>query len=476
MTPTVSVIIRAKNEEHYIKACLEAVLSQTRAPEEIIILDNESKDATVQIASTFPISKILTISSYSPGGALNSGIINSTGDVLVFLSAHCIPSQATWLQSLLDGFSKLDPGEIVGVYGRQVPVSYSHPQDQRDLYAVFGEEDRIQSKDSFFHNANSAILRTAWEDAQFDEETAHIEDRIWARKMLAKGKKIFYSSSAEVYHWNGLHSSSDLKRSSNSIGILRRLGVAKEDVPDFLRPDKVTVLPIIPTSVNRKLATQFAAQLKELSSHLSGSKFLLEPILVTDSLDFESPANERQVLVQTESDSEISIEEALQAGLADYERNGGVPDFVLYANPEYVGRSDGIFEELLYTILASGSDTVFYGYEDLGHYWSLELDGEWKQSDDTLAPRELRARTFRALYGLGTISRASVVRAGSLVGKGTSIIPIDEFHYEGLSRFRKNKLVAKKSSSRETSEKQIDPSGPKRPGNAGRLSDVFKSG
>jgi len=444
MKSTVSVIIRSKNEEHYIKACLEAIFSQTRVPDEVIIVDNESEDATVQIAGTFPISKIVTIRSYSPGGALNLGVANSSGDVLVFLSAHCVPCRATWLQDLLDGFGGHGSSDIAGVYGRQIPLPYSHPQDKRDLYAVFGEEDKLQTKESFFHNANSAILRVAWDEIQFDEETVHIEDRIWAKNILSTGKKIFYSSSAEVYHWNGLHSSSDLKRSSNSITILKDLGIAKDEVPDFLKPHRVTILPIIPASLDQKLKTEFAAQLHELLTNLRDSKLLLPPILVTDSSYLETDGHERQVVAKAGKKAGISIEQALQLGLEDFERTDATPDFVLYANPQYLARREGLFDELVRLILANGSDTVFCGYEDFGHYWTLGLDGDWKQTDTDLAPRELRPRNFRALYGLGTISRAATIRRGSLVGSSTSILPIHQYRYESSTTSNREKLVSER--------------------------------
>ncbi len=46
----VSVVVPAFNEENYIKDCLESILTQTVSPDEIIVVDNNSTDRTVQIA------------------------------------------------------------------------------------------------------------------------------------------------------------------------------------------------------------------------------------------------------------------------------------------------------------------------------------------------------------------------------------------------------------------------------------------
>ena len=49
--------------------------------------------------------------------------------------------------------------KIAGVYGRQLPVSFTGDIDKRDLMLVFGKDYRIQKKDYFFHNANSMIKK-----------------------------------------------------------------------------------------------------------------------------------------------------------------------------------------------------------------------------------------------------------------------------------------------------------------------------
>ena len=47
----ISIIIRTKNEERWIESCLNKILDQKRVNFEIILVDNQSKDKTIQIAS-----------------------------------------------------------------------------------------------------------------------------------------------------------------------------------------------------------------------------------------------------------------------------------------------------------------------------------------------------------------------------------------------------------------------------------------
>ena len=69
--PLVSIIIRMKNEERWIIPCFEALYGQSYQNFEIVVVDNESSDKTLKKVSQFPIKKIITVSDYLPGKALN---------------------------------------------------------------------------------------------------------------------------------------------------------------------------------------------------------------------------------------------------------------------------------------------------------------------------------------------------------------------------------------------------------------------
>ena len=81
--PKISVLIRTKNEEKWIGHSLKGVFNQkVDAEVEVIIIDNNSTDYTVEVAKRYPISKAINISEFLPGRALNDGIRASTGDYI----------------------------------------------------------------------------------------------------------------------------------------------------------------------------------------------------------------------------------------------------------------------------------------------------------------------------------------------------------------------------------------------------------
>lgn len=214
----ISVVIRSKNEENWIKRCLTAVSLQDCQEFEILIVDNCSGDSTLKIARNFP-SRILTIddTNFSFGKALNMGIQEARGEYIAILSAHCIPLNNKWLERMLMSFTE---EKIAAVYGRQEPLPDSDIFDKRDLWTVFGVERKVQTKDFFFHNANSMIRRDVWKQIPFDEGLAGVEDRDWAKKVIERGYKIVYEPNASVYHYHGIHQALDRARCERVVRVI----------------------------------------------------------------------------------------------------------------------------------------------------------------------------------------------------------------------------------------------------------------
>ncbi|MCD6402749.1 MAG: glycosyltransferase [Candidatus Aenigmarchaeota archaeon] len=86
--PLISVIVPTLNEEKYIGKCLESIKKQTLKDFEIIVVDGESTDRTVEIAKRFE-TKIM-FSKGNAASARNEGAQNSEGSILLFVDADVI--------------------------------------------------------------------------------------------------------------------------------------------------------------------------------------------------------------------------------------------------------------------------------------------------------------------------------------------------------------------------------------------------
>src|SRR5690606_39690999 len=100
----VSIVIRTYNEQKHLGALLERIEQQQRDGFEIetVIVDSGSTDDTVQIANRYP-TRIIPIKKeeFSFGRSLNIGCAAATGDIMVFVSVHCVPTGPRGIADLI---------------------------------------------------------------------------------------------------------------------------------------------------------------------------------------------------------------------------------------------------------------------------------------------------------------------------------------------------------------------------------------
>ena len=147
MKPETLIIIRTKNEDRWIKATIKKIINQSYKSYKIIVVDNNSKDRTLEILKKFKVETI-KINKFLPGKAINLAINHfKNTKYIVCLSAHCLPETNEWLQKLI---KPLQNSKTVAVYGKQMPMFSTNSSDYRDLKLVFGNEKKILKKRLFF--------------------------------------------------------------------------------------------------------------------------------------------------------------------------------------------------------------------------------------------------------------------------------------------------------------------------------------
>ena len=79
----ISIIVPVYNSELYINRCLDSLLKQTYKNIEIIIVDDGSKDNSLQLIKDYANKdsriKVYTQSNQGPSVARNTGLDNATG-------------------------------------------------------------------------------------------------------------------------------------------------------------------------------------------------------------------------------------------------------------------------------------------------------------------------------------------------------------------------------------------------------------
>jgi len=82
-----SVVIPSYNQSIYLRECIESVLNQTyKSYYEVIVVDDGSTDDSLQIAKSYPV-KVISQVNKGLSSARNTGIMNSTGEYIIFLDS-----------------------------------------------------------------------------------------------------------------------------------------------------------------------------------------------------------------------------------------------------------------------------------------------------------------------------------------------------------------------------------------------------
>ncbi len=198
MNSNVSIVIRCYNEEQHIGRLLSGIMQQTIPDVEIIVVDSGSTDATVAIASRYPIQLVsIRPEEFSFGYSLNRGCREASGEFLVIASAHVYPVYRDWIERLLAPFA--DP-QVALTYGRQIGNELTKYSEHQVLARWFPVQSRLAQDYPFCNNANAAIRRAVWAQLPYDETLTGLEDIDWARRAMALGYKISYVADAEIVH------------------------------------------------------------------------------------------------------------------------------------------------------------------------------------------------------------------------------------------------------------------------------------
>jgi glycosyltransferase involved in cell wall biosynthesis len=101
---TISVIVCAFNEAHSLPACLFSLLAQTRPPDEILVVNNASTDATAQVASSVPGVRVIDEPEKGLVMARETGRRFASGDILAYIDADC-RAPLLWLERVEQRFT-----------------------------------------------------------------------------------------------------------------------------------------------------------------------------------------------------------------------------------------------------------------------------------------------------------------------------------------------------------------------------------
>jgi rhamnosyltransferase len=198
----VSIVIRTLNEARYLRDLLEGIRQQRfdGIDVETVVIDSGSTDGTLEIAQAFRcVLTHIRREEFSFGRSLNRGCEAASGDVLVFVSGHCVPTDEHWLRQLC---APVLEGRVDFAYGRQIGGPQSRFSECRIFEKYYPRTSRVPQAGIFSNNANSALSRQAWQTHRFDEDLTGLEDMEFAQRLCKAGGRVGYVAEACVYHYH----------------------------------------------------------------------------------------------------------------------------------------------------------------------------------------------------------------------------------------------------------------------------------
>jgi glycosyltransferase involved in cell wall biosynthesis len=205
----ISVIVPALNSADTIYYTLSSIFSSDfpRNLYEVIVVDNGSSDATVEVAKKFP-AKILICGRKGQAHARNMGLDEASGDVICFTDSDVIVPK-DWLKKISHFFYKFP--EIDGVGGPIFPPSsgYKTPV-QKWVGEIYFEDQNFPKKISTPqlysyvgtpYSANSAFRKDALISVNFyDTSLWDGNDIDLAWRLIKKGRKLVFNPEIPVIH------------------------------------------------------------------------------------------------------------------------------------------------------------------------------------------------------------------------------------------------------------------------------------
>lgn len=198
--PRVSVIIPVRDDPR-LAACLDAVLQQTYRADlvEVVVADNGS---STPVAESFAHLSGIRWASEPAGGsyaARNAAVRVSTGTVLAFTDADCLP-EPSWLEesvAALAAGADIVAGHVE-VYARD--SRRPHPVEAYELVHAFPQEVYAGCRGASV-TANMVTTRAAFDTAgPFRAELYSGADIEWSQRANALGMRTVYCRTAAVRH------------------------------------------------------------------------------------------------------------------------------------------------------------------------------------------------------------------------------------------------------------------------------------
>jgi glycosyltransferase involved in cell wall biosynthesis len=198
-----SVIVPCFNNEAYLARCLHALCTQTWPGDryEVILVDNNSTDRSVEIARGFPGVTVLTEEIQGSYAARNRAVREARGETLVFTDADCVVCPA-WLAEMAAALA--DPGTGLVLGGRRharesFALSMAADYDAQKVEYICAQRDK---RLYYGYTNNMAVRREVFDRCGPFMQVARGSDTVFVSRVVETdgAESVRYAHKAWLRH------------------------------------------------------------------------------------------------------------------------------------------------------------------------------------------------------------------------------------------------------------------------------------
>ena len=185
----ISILIRNKNEGIALEKALLSIKKQNfTIPYEIVLIDDNSSDNSVEIAQTNGCKVVQLDKKFSYGYAINFGVKHCQYDIILLLSSHNILLSTDFPEKLINFFQDKNVAAV-----RCTPIANSK-QVEQSLHT-----NLLINKNNYNHKKDwqnliiancSAIRKSIASEILFNESIRSNEEKLWSLDVIEKGYAI----------------------------------------------------------------------------------------------------------------------------------------------------------------------------------------------------------------------------------------------------------------------------------------------
>ncbi len=229
--PIVSVIVPCLNEEKYIGRCLDSVVAQDFPKDklEILVVDGISEDKTREIVKNYkekyPFLKLLDNPRVITPSAMNIGIKNAKGEIIIKMDAHSV-YEKDYISKCVEHLIESGADNVGGVLktipakntleARAIAISLSHFFGAGSSYFRTGSKELREVDVVAFGCYKKEVFQKI---GLFNEKMAKIEDLELNYRLRKAGGKIMLFPDIKAFYYPSSDNLKDFLKHNFTDGI-----------------------------------------------------------------------------------------------------------------------------------------------------------------------------------------------------------------------------------------------------------------